>query len=235
MAATILCASANGQTRKEFQTDSLNNTVTVLELKDTVIDGEAVTDTLASTAYYPQEALTVQEAPAPQVKASADYPIPAIIATIGIFILPIVLVGIFFAFRSKKKREQYRLIEKAMDSGQPISDSLIKFLTKEKEQNMSDSKASGIKKAFVGFGLFIFLWLLTSEIAVGSIGLLVMFIGIGQAVASRTLNPDKDNAEPFIKMERDEATGTRRLKVGGIEMTSRNDTTTTDNPQNEEK
>ena len=44
----------------------------------------------------------------------------------------------------------------------------------------TDQQTQGISNTFTGIGIFIFLWALTGKFGIGAIGLLIMFMGIGQ-------------------------------------------------------
>ncbi|WP_321478383.1 DUF6249 domain-containing protein [uncultured Bacteroides sp.] len=113
-----------------------------------------------------------------------------IVAIIMIFGLPVFVIFIAFFFKYKSKKAKYRLVEQALAAGQPIPESIFK----EQMEN-NNTRVKGIKNAFLGFGLFIFLWALTGEFGLGCVGLLIMFTGLGQIVihytqkSSSTQNP----------------------------------------------
>lgn len=90
--------------------------------------------------------------------------------------IPILVLFFAFFFRYKNRQAKYRMVEEALKAGQPLPEGVIK------DVNYTDAKTKGIKNTFTGIGLFIFLWAITGSFGVGSIGLLVMFIGIGQWV-----------------------------------------------------
>lgn len=100
------------------------------------------------------------------------------------FAFPIIIVFIAFYFQYRSRRQKYKLMEKALESGQPLPDGFLKAADDTNVQN------KGLKNVFVGIGLFIFLWAITQEFAIGSIGLLIMFIGFGQ-LAVYHANKDK--------------------------------------------
>lgn len=100
------------------------------------------------------------------------------------FAFPIIIVFIAFYFQYRSRKQKYKLIEKALESGQPLPESLMKSADDTNVQN------KGLKNIFVGLGLFIFLWAITTQFAIGSIGLLIMFIGFGQ-LAVYYANKDK--------------------------------------------
>ena len=100
--------------------------------------------------------------------------IVAIINTIVVFACPVFILFIIFFFRYKNRKARYHLAEQALAAGQPLPDNLIK------EKKTTDQQSQGIRNTFTGIGLFIFLWILTGKFSIGAIGLLVMFMGIGQ-------------------------------------------------------
>ena len=53
--ALMLCTLAQGKNRTVTENDSLGNKQRVIELKDTVIDGKAVTDTLSTVQTVTQK------------------------------------------------------------------------------------------------------------------------------------------------------------------------------------
>ena len=92
---------------------------------------------------------------------------------------PIVLILSVFYFRNRDRKRQYAIVEKAIESGQPIPESLFLEITTK-----TDSMSRGIKRTFLGIGLFILLWLVTDELSIGSVGLLLMFIGLGEVISA---------------------------------------------------
>lgn len=100
-----------------------------------------------------------------------------------VFGFPIFVIFITFYFRYKSRRERYKLVEKAIAAGQPIPEGILK------ESLNTDTQAKGIKNMCLGVGLFIFLWAITDSFALGCIGLLIMFTGLGQWLVARNQHP----------------------------------------------
>mgnify|MGYP001041288619 CR=1 len=98
----------------------------------------------------------------------------AIIAIIAVFGFPVFILFVIFFFRYKNRKARYRLAEQALAAGQPLPEGFIR------ESKPTDQRTQGIRNTFTGIGLFIFLWAITGEFGIGAIGLLVMFMGIGQ-------------------------------------------------------
>lgn len=102
-----------------------------------------------------------------------------------VFGFPIIIIILALYFRNRNRREKYRLVEKALENGQPIPAEFIKETTK------GDTESEGIKNICLGIGLFIFLWALTHSFGLGCIGILIFFIGLGQYINARKNRPNK--------------------------------------------
>lgn len=87
----------------------------------------------------------------------------------------------------KALREEYGV---ALATGQPLPADFIR------ENKPADPCSQGIKNTFTGIGLFIFLWAITGEFGIGTIGLLVAFMGIGQWIIGykQKQNPEASDA-----------------------------------------
>lgn len=110
--------------------------------------------------------------------------IAIITVTFGIiFAFPLFIIFIAFYFRYKNRRARYKLVEQALAAGQPLPEGIFK------ESLNLDTRNKGIKNICLGIGLFIFLWAISDSFGVGTIGLLVMFTGIGQYLVARNQNP----------------------------------------------
>lgn len=118
------------------------------------------------------------------IDSAMAIPIIAIICTFG---LPAVIVFIAFYFKYKNRKAKYKLAEQALAAGQPIPEDFFKG----KVENGTLQK--GITNTFTGIGLFVFLWGITGEFSIGTIGLLIMFMGLGQMVIHYTQNNKQEN------------------------------------------
>lgn len=137
--------------------------------------------------------------------------IVSIVAIITIFGLPVFILFVVFFFRYKNRKARYHLAEQAIAAGYPLPEGLIK------ENRLVDIRSKGIQNTFTGIGLFIFLWALTGELGIGCIGILVMFMGIGQWIIGKK-REDSTNKSPFIRIDNDENSGKSNIKIGGIEI-----------------
>lgn len=102
------------------------------------------------------------------------------------FAIPIVVVFLAFYFQYRNRKQRYRLVEKALEAGQPIPEEFIKS-----DNGSKNTLNKGIGNIFTGIGLFIFLWAITHTFAIGCIGLLIMFTGFGQVIIYY-VNSDKN-------------------------------------------
>ena len=118
-----------------------------------------------------------------------------IIAIISVFGSPVLILFIVFFFRYKNRKARYRLAEQALAAGQPLPEEFIR------ENKSTDQRTQGIKNTFTGIGLFIFLWAITGEFGIGAIGLLVMFMGLGQWLIGykQHANENTKNRETAIR------------------------------------
>jgi hypothetical protein len=113
--------------------------------------------------------------------------IPIIGTICGCLLIALVIFLIFY-FRYKNRQAKYRLAEKALEAGKPMPEGVFSGVASDQSSAKGGHLASyntverdkGIQNAFLGLGLFIFLWAITGSFGIGCIGLLVMFIGIGR-------------------------------------------------------
>ncbi|WP_277122867.1 DUF6249 domain-containing protein [Bacteroides ndongoniae] len=204
MAAICLGIQAGNRT----VTDSVNGKKRVIELMDTVINGQLTIDTLSITTYEGSGTSSDDDETYHHSSGSglqwvgfnfgdkAPETVIAMTAIIFVFGLPALLIFIIFYFRYKNRKAKYRLAEQALASGQQLPPDFFK------EVENRDLRSRGIKNIFLGIGLFIFLWALTGEFGLGCIGLLIMFTGFGQVVIYYT-QPERNNGAPFSRMERE--------------------------------
>ena len=214
MALFLLGSLAEAKVRVVVERDSNGNKSRMIELRDTVRNGVKVTDTLSVMTFHDSVSDAERDAYTVSIPTSSDWNLDAersqlIIVLTGIvfvFGMPIVLLFIIFYFRHKNRKAKYRLAEQALAQGQPLPPGFLKEVKAEVSEQSTLNK--GIRNIFLGIGLFIFLWLLTTEVALGSIGLLIMFTGFGQVViyyANRS-EVSKRSAEADKKPEEEPCT-----------------------------
>lgn len=193
MIAMLFCTWAQGANRTVTENDSLGNKKRVIELRDTVVGGKSITDTLSVMTYENSASSGDTDDSNDSgnrkhhhssgidwsdfnISGNVTEAIIAITAIVFVFGLPLLIVFIVFFFRYKNRKAKYRLAEQALASGQPLPENFFK------QAEIEDIRTKGIKNVFTGIGLFIFLWAITGEFGLGCIGLLIMFTGFGQLV-----------------------------------------------------
>ena len=147
------------------------------------------TDTLAASDAQPsalEEAQTEIDRLQRQVEwmekqRAKSKSVVAITGTVLVFMVPFAVIFCWFYFRSKNKRAKYALIEKMMTSGQPGAAELYRNIIEGDRRQSRNLLLHGIRMAFVGIGLTAFFTVCMGK-EMGSIGILVFFIGIGEAI-----------------------------------------------------
>lgn len=190
--AVLAMTTAYGKNRVVTERDSLGNIKRIIEVNDTTIDGKSVTDTLSVTTYHSASSVGVYDEKhqlidvdgllSKQMDGLMDgfkgFVLISIITVIGIFALPLIIIILVLNYRSKKRKERYQVIEKAIESGQPLPEEFV-----EKTKVEDDAiRVKGIKNIFMGLGLAIFFYAMSNVIFLAAIGLLIMLNGIGQLV-----------------------------------------------------
>jgi len=199
IATMALCSLVQAKNRTVTENDSLGNKKRVIELRDTIIDGKTMTDTLSVMTY---------ESSSPDngkgwkhhnnsswdwglnLDGKTSETIISVTAIVFIFGLPLLIVFTVFFFNYKNRKAKYRLAEQALANGQQLPPDFFKNAEKTE-----DIRTKGIKNIFIGIGLFIFLWAITGNFGVGCVGLLIMFTGFGQLVIYYTQESKKNDKE----------------------------------------
>lgn len=228
LAAWVTCSVVNAQNQtnvnnnsqqkakvtitKEKKADDTNSSVTVISVDANAVDGvDAVDDTAsvanaaaANASATNAHRVTTHQGSANFVFDDDDFPfnqfgnavgggiLVAIIAIVMVFGSPVFILFVIFFFRYKNRKARYRLAEQAIAAGRPLPDNFLKDI------KAANPRSQGIKNTFTGIGLFVFLWGITGEFSIGTIGLLVMFMGLGQWLIGvtqqkkETVNPSED-------------------------------------------
>ena len=208
MTAIMLCTLAQGKNRTVTENDSLGNPKRVIELKDTMINGKSVTDTLSIMTY--------ENSTHRHTESDNDYKsrndaydfgwnighntreaIIAIVAIVSVFGLPLVVVFIVFFFRYKNRKAKYRLAEQALASGQPLPEHLFK------DTESIDTRSKGIKNVFAGIGLFIFFGPLpaNSDWAASDCSLCSQASDKSSSTIRNSTKPPKATGNPIIQKQ----------------------------------
>lgn len=110
--------------------------------------------------------------------------IPSLLIPIFAILLPVLIIFVVFFYESKNKKNKYNaLIEvsKNMKDSDEVKDLLNSF--RQGKKSNTDYRKTGLVTIFTGVGLAAFDYYgLKTDIVFG-VGLLVMFIGVGQMIA----------------------------------------------------
>lgn len=214
LAAWVTCSVVNAQDQtsvnndsqqkakvtitKEKKADDTNSSVTVISVDANAVDDvDATIDANASedadtTSSTNAHRVTTHQGSANFVFDDDDFPfnqfgnavgggiLVAIVAIVMVFGFPVFVLFVIFFFRYKNRKARYRLAEQAIAAGRPLPENFLKDI------KTVDPRSQGIKNTFTGIGLFVFLWGITGEFSIGTIGLLVMFMGLGQWLIGAT-------------------------------------------------
>lgn len=200
IATLTLCSLVQATNRTVTENDARGNKKRVIELRDTTINGQLVTDTLSIMTYEDSSAAKDEGKNWKHssngwgldfgLDGNTSETIISVTAIIFVFGLPLLIVFIVFFFNYKNRKAKYRLAEQALASGQQLPENFFNNVEKTE-----DIRTKGIKNVFTGIGLFIFLWAITDNFSIGCIGLLVMFTGFGQLVIYYTQESKKNDKE----------------------------------------
>ena len=120
----------------------------------------------------------------------------AALGIIMVFGLPIFIVALVLYFGYKNKQAKYKLASEALAAGKEIPQELFRGNVKK---DNDDTLRKGIKNVFLGIGLGVFLWVLTSEEGIAAIGFLIFCIGLGQVVTAYATRPKETNTGTDIE------------------------------------
>lgn len=222
LAAWVTCSVVNAQNQtnvndnsqqkakvtitKKKKADDTNSSVTVIGVDANASNDTDTTSSTNAAAANSSAAnahnVTTHQSGASFVFDDDDFPfnqfgnavgggiLLAIISIVMVFGFPVFVLFIIFFFRYKNRKARYRLAEQAIAAGRPLPDNYLKDI------KTVDPRSQGIKNTFTGIGLFVFLWGITGEFSIGTIGLLVMFMGLGQWLIGATQKKETNPPTP---------------------------------------
>ena len=119
----------------------------------------------------------------------------AALGIIMVFGLPIFIVALVLYFGYKNKQAKYKLASEALAAGKEIPQELFRGNVKK---DNDDILRKGIKNVFLGIGIGVFLWVLTSKEGIAAIGFLIFCIGLGQIVTAYATRPKETSTSTDI-------------------------------------
>lgn len=105
---------------------------------------------------------------------------------------PFIMVALIIYFVMRSRNRKYKVIEKAVETGQPIPHEILHGYGSSNDRLWS----KGIRNAAIGIGIVAFGYAVDASFFTG-IGLILFFYGVGQAIVARTSsNGKKRNDKP---------------------------------------
>ena len=210
VAVLMMGTGISAKQRVVYKTDSINNERLVIEVNDTMRNGQAEVDTLSITRY------PIETSGSSVSRRNYDNDdieeLKEVMKTIGwngggmwgstlamftifmvifaIFILPLLIIALIFYYRHKNRKAKYELAAKMIEKGEPLPTDL-----EESVRGLSDMEAKGIRNMCIGAALTIFFWALTDSFGLACIGLIVLANGLSQYIIARRTKETKDNTD----------------------------------------
>lgn len=103
---------------------------------------------------------------------------------------PVILIAVILYLVFKRRNDRYRVIEKAMETGQPLPDDMKRGALESNEVLWR----KGVKNFFIGLGLIAVFVSFGIESLIG-VGVLVALYGAGQGVIAKTSAGKKDKED----------------------------------------
>ena len=103
---------------------------------------------------------------------------------------PVILIAVILYLVFKRRNDRYRVIEKAMETGQPLPDDMKRGALESNEVLWR----KGVKNFFIGLGLIAVFVSFDIESLIG-VGVLVALYGAGQGVIAKTSAGKKDKED----------------------------------------
>ncbi len=132
MLAMMFCTLVQGANRTVTENDGQGNKKRVIELRDTVINGETVTDTLSIMTY--ENGTGSSDAPEKwrthhssmdwngfDLGSKTSETVIAVTAIVFVFGLPLLIIFVVFFFRYKNRKAKYRLLQPTEEERRKMS------------------------------------------------------------------------------------------------------------------
>jgi hypothetical protein len=122
-----------------------------------------------------------------------------LIAVVGIVAIlsPIILVAVILYFIFRNRNQKYKLAQAAIAQGKSVPQELLR----EDRQTNEYLWSRGIRNASIGLGLVCMFWIIGAEPLIG-VGLLVFFMGVGQAIIAKTTHKSERNKNEDFSQSR---------------------------------
>lgn len=202
VALLTMCMVTNAKQRVVYRTDSITNERLVIEVNDTMRNGQAEVDTLSITRYpigTSVDSVTNrsndndEDSEMEKVFAfltSGSVILILVISVLAIFVGPLLIIALIFYYRHKNRKAKYELAAKMIEKGEPLPADL-----EESVRGLSDMESKGIKNMCIGAAVTVFIWALTDSFGLACIGLIVLANGLSQYIIARRTKETEDTVE----------------------------------------
>lgn len=202
VALLTMCMVTNAKQRVVYRTDSITNERLVIEVNDTMRNGQAEVDTLSITRYpigTSVDSVTNRSnddddfSDMKEVFAyltSGSVILILVISVLAIFVGPLLIIALIFYYRHKNRKAKYELAAKMIEKGEPLPADL-----EESVRGLSDMESKGIKNMCIGAAVTVFIWALTDSFGLACIGLIVLANGLSQYIIARRTKETEDTVE----------------------------------------
>jgi hypothetical protein len=202
VALLTVCMVTTAKQRVVYRTDSITNERLVIEVNDTMRNGQAEVDTLSITRY---PIGTSVDSVSNRSNDDDDFSemekvfafltsgsviLILVISVLAIFVGPLLIIALIFYYRHKNRKAKYELAAKMIEKGEPLPADL-----EESVRGLSDMESKGIKNMCLGGALTVFFWALTDSFGLACIGLIVLANGLSQYIIARRTKETEDNVE----------------------------------------
>jgi hypothetical protein len=110
-------------------------------------------------------------------------------AIVGSFATPIIIVFVIFFFDYKNKQRMFNTVDKAIESGVEVPESVL--ATMEKPEKPGTALKKGLVWCGLGLGVLV-AWSLFRNFSEASLGFIPLFLGIAYLISAR-LEPETDS------------------------------------------
>lgn len=197
--ALCLPLSVHAQTVPALQNTAVTDTSGIVAYSDTTVTDTATADNEGGEDARGAGAMTINDVSDPfnLIAYLTTLDFGGVIVAIFFVLLciitvlsPVILIAVILYLVFKRRNDRYRVIEKAMETGQPLPDDMKRGAIESNEVLWR----KGVKNFFIGLGLIAVFVSFGIESLIG-VGVLVALYGAGQGVIAKTSAGKKDKED----------------------------------------
>ena len=197
--ALCLPLSVYAQTVPALQNTAVTDTNGIVAYSDTTVTDTAAANSADGEDQHGAGAMTINDVSDPfnLIAYLTTLDFGGVIVAIFFVLLciitvlsPVILIAVILYLVFKRRNDRYRVIEKAMETGQPLPDDMKRGALESNEVLWR----KGVKNFFIGLGLIAVFVSFGIESLIG-VGVLVALYGAGQGVIAKTSAGKKDKED----------------------------------------